>query len=73
VPKWFRSFRDQRAVWVDIYTKPPDVADYDYVFYVDKEKIKNRTLARAPAADGITSVVSTPLLAEAPPRWAPSL
>jgi hypothetical protein len=40
VPKWFRSFRDQRAVWVDIYTTPPDVAGYDYVFYVDKEKIR---------------------------------
>ena len=38
MPKWFRSFRDQRAVWVDIYTTLPDVAGYDYVFYVDRRR-----------------------------------
>jgi len=40
IPKWFRRFRDTKAVWVDIYTTPPHAASYDYVFYVDRDKIR---------------------------------
>lgn len=38
--RWARRLRHGRAVWVDIYTKPPDPFHYDYVFYIDKEKIR---------------------------------
>ncbi|MEM1837160.1 MAG: RAD55 family ATPase [Pyrobaculum sp.] len=38
--QWARRFRHNKAVWVDIYTKPPDVLGYDYVFYVDREKLR---------------------------------
>ncbi|ACB39588.1 RAD55 family ATPase [Pyrobaculum neutrophilum] len=40
VPRWFRKFREPRHVWIDVYTSVPDLTGYDYVFYVDVEKIR---------------------------------
>jgi RecA-superfamily ATPases implicated in signal transduction len=40
IPRWFRRFRGNEAVWIDIYTTPPDAAGYDYVFYVDTERMR---------------------------------
>lgn|GEM_PF-743974 len=40
IPRWLRRFREPKAVWVDIYTTPPDATSYDYVFYVDRGKIR---------------------------------
>lgn len=40
IQRWFRSFRGPRAVWVDIYTSVPRPSEYDYIFYVDREKIR---------------------------------
>jgi len=40
IPRAYRRFRSPNAVWIDIYTSPPTNADYDYVFYVDRNKIR---------------------------------
>jgi len=40
VPRAYRRFRSRNAVWVDIYTAPPNPSEYDYVLYVDSRRIK---------------------------------
>lgn len=35
VPRRYRDFRSTSAVWVDLYTAPPNQLEYDYVIYVD--------------------------------------
>jgi len=58
VPKFFREFRQPDVVWIDVYTTPPPMSDYDYVFYISHETIR---LEKSPAP---TAVVELPIASE---------